>query len=78
MSPSNYKAAHRLARIGNLGTLAMSTGAMFPHFLSQFDLRFPRIGSRSQWPRTFDSLRQGVKVRRLSASYVSRKRLGIM
>jgi hypothetical protein len=64
-----YTRCHRIARIGNLGTLAMSLSEpQYQWFLTQvYDLRFPHIGSeRHMNRRTFDSLRQGVRARRLN------------
>jgi hypothetical protein len=68
MSRELYRTRHRHARIGNLGMLAMSmSGLCFEWFLTQvYDLRHPRIGSERHpaFPRSFDSLRQDVRVRR--------------
>jgi hypothetical protein len=68
MSRELYRARHRHARMGNLGTLATIMGwRHYEWFLTQvYDLRHPRIGSERHpaFPRSFDSLRQGVRVRR--------------
>jgi len=67
MTRTKYREVHRLARLGAIGTLmfSMSDADYQSIALPVFDLR---LGWRSfskhpRWPRTFDSLRQGVKTR---------------
>lgn len=59
MNRATYKASHRIARMGCLGTLsAYSSRKDFDWLLKEvFDLRFPRIGADKIFPRSFDSLR---------------------
>ena len=59
LTREKYMASHRIARIGCLGTLsAYSSREDFDWFLKEvFDLRFPRIGDRKPWKKSFDSLR---------------------
>lgn len=61
MNRNTYKERHRIARLGNLGTLACSSGCTrgeYQFFLREvYDLRFPHIGdSRHNVWRSFDSL----------------------
>ena len=66
LSRRSYYEFHRIARLGNLGTLAcrMESSA-YQWFLREvYDLRFPHIGDdRHNFPRTFCSFR-GRMVRR--------------
>lgn len=59
MNRETYRTIHRIARMGCLGTLsAYSSRKDFYWFLKEvFDLRFPRIGDRKPWQKSFDSLR---------------------
>ncbi len=60
MTRTRYYQMHRLARLGNLGSLSCSAPrAMFSWFLREiYELRNPRIGDhRHLAARTFDSLR---------------------
>ena len=45
MSRERFRVRHRHARLGNLGTLAMSmSGVCFQWFLTEvYDLRFPQL-----------------------------------
>lgn len=63
MTRSRFTDLHRMARLGNLGSLTFAAGSSFDWFLTQvYDLRFPHIGDDKHfgWPRQFDSLRQST------------------
>jgi len=60
LSRKSFRAAHRLARLGSLGSLACRfPAAPYQWFLREvYDLRHPHVGNdRHSFPRTFDSLR---------------------
>ena len=60
MSKTKFKELHRLARIGNLGTLTFTAGDLYHWFLTEvYDLRFPHVGDgrHGHLPWTFDPLR---------------------
>lgn len=62
-SRARYYQFHRIARLGNLGTLACSMAQeRYQWFLREvYDLRFPHVGNdRHTFPRTFCSLRGGL------------------
>lgn len=69
MSRTEFRRVYRLARLGALGTCAMTLGRRdYAIVLEAFDLR---LGYRSfckhpRWPRTFDSLRSGFRQRQLA------------
>ena len=60
MNRTEFRRNHRLARMGSLGTLAVSLGMdLYLWFLHEvYDLRHPHVGSTRHFNvRTYDSLR---------------------
>ena len=61
MTREKFKSLHRTARLGNLGTLTVTSGDDYYWFLEQvYDLRFPHVGDNRHAVnsvRTFDTLR---------------------
>ena len=57
-----FKELHRIARLGNLGTLTFRAGNDYDWFLTEvYDIRHPRIGGgRHCCPGSFDSLALGT------------------
>ena len=63
---TRFRSLARQARLGNLGTLAMSLPrSEYDWYLHNvYDLRYPHVGDdRHLRVRTFDSLQSGAKVR---------------
>lgn len=65
MTRELFKELHRIARMGNLGTLTFRAGDAYYWFLEQvYDIRFPHVGdSRHNVPRSFDPLRVSTRNR---------------
>lgn len=78
MNRETYYRNARLARIGALGTLAMSLSyRWYQWFLVEvYDLRFPHIGDGRQLPESFDSLIAKSRERRRLGLESGRLRMG--
>lgn len=77
MTRTTYNRLHRMARMGNLGSLTVAAGQSYYWFLEEvYDIRFPHVGdSRHNVPHTFDPLRVSTRQRlaqRRQRAYMAR------